>query len=129
MTKNTAKTDINLELDKTAERLGLGLAFIKKNPETLADNLFKPTKKAFSLPKDKASSERSYSKQESFLKLVEIQQMALETLPKPDFTAALRSEELKGKLFGLYQDKTTASSLKEETFTLTPTALVTFVDK
>ena len=70
----------------------------------------------------------SYSKEDSFTKLIEIQQMALAQEPKPDFTAALRSEELKGKLFGLYQDK--KGELEETSvLKLTPTALVSFVEK
>ncbi len=67
-----------------------------------------------------------YSKQSSFLMLSKIQEMALDQTPKPDFTAALRAEELKGKLFHLYQEK------KEEkqslTTLLTPKALVTFIE-
>ncbi len=54
-----------------------------------------------------------YTKKESFLKLLEIQELALSISPKPDFTAALRAEELKGKLFGLYQDKKSEDQLTE----------------
>lgn len=67
----------------------------------------------------------TYTKKESFQKLVEIQELALSMEPKPDFTAALRSEELKGKLFGLYQDKSKEEGVSE-TVKLSPTALVCF---
>ena len=66
-----------------------------------------------------------YTKKESFLKLVEIQELALSQSPKPDFTAALRSEELKGKLFGLYQDK--KSDDATETLKFSPKAVVEWV--
>lgn len=56
----------------------------------------------------------TYTKKESFLKLQEIQELALSMEPKPDFTAALRSEELKGKLFGLYQDKKSPTEPNEQ---------------
>ncbi len=60
------------------------------------------------------SQKITYSKKESFLKLQEIQELALSMEPKPDFTAALRSEELKGKLFGLYQDKKSPTEPNEQ---------------
>ncbi len=65
-----------------------------------------------------------YSKKESFLKLIKIQELALSMEPKPDFTAALKSEELKGKLFGLYQDK---KQEEEGSVQVYPTALVEWV--
>ena len=79
--------------------------------------------------KEKKNQKISYSKIESFLKLNEIQEMALSLSPKPDFTAALRSEELKGKLFQLYQDKKESASIKTSSIALTPTALVSFVER
>lgn len=75
----------------------------------------------------KSTKSLTYSKEESFKKLMEIQELALSMEPKPDFTAALRSEELKGKLFALYDKKEDRPSASE-TLTLTPSALVTFVD-
>lgn len=69
----------------------------------------------------------TYTKKDSFLKLQEIQELALSMEPKPDFTAALRSEELKGKLFGLYQDKKDSSETKKETLRMSPTALVQWI--
>lgn len=67
----------------------------------------------------------NYSKQSSFLMLSKIQEMALEQAPKPDFTAALRAEELKGKLFHLYQEK---KDEKQIATVLTPKALVSFIE-
>ena len=46
-----------------------------------------------------------YSALESFNKLKEIQELALANGVKPDLTNALKAEELKGKLAGLYVDK------------------------
>ncbi len=74
-----------------------------------------------------SSDNLTYTTTDSFLKLCEIQEMALNQLPKPDFTAALRSEELKGKLFSLYSDKKEKESEKL-TDTL-PQILVEFIDK
>ena len=67
-----------------------------------------------------------YTKKESFLKLLEIQELALSISPKPDFTAALRAEELKGKLFGLYQDKKSEDQLTEM-LKFSPKAVVEWV--
>ncbi|MDR2901794.1 MAG: terminase small subunit [Lactobacillales bacterium] len=48
-----------------------------------------------------------YSKKESFDYLCHVQAAAFDITPKPDFTAILKAEELKGKLTGLYEkDKT-----------------------
>lgn len=68
----------------------------------------------------------NYSKQSSFLMLSKIQEMALDQTPKPDFTAALRAEELKGKLFHLYQEK--KEDGKTIATVLTPKALVSFIE-
>ena len=68
----------------------------------------------------------NYSKQSSFLMLSKIQEMALDQTPKPDFTAALRAEELKGKLFHLYQEK--KEDAKTIATVLTPKALVSFIE-
>ncbi|MBO7244273.1 MAG: hypothetical protein J6V53_03215 [Alphaproteobacteria bacterium] len=68
----------------------------------------------------------NYSKQASFLMLSKIQEMALDQTPKPDFTAALRAEELKGKLFHLYQEKKEPD--KSVLGVLTPKALVSFIE-
>lgn len=65
-----------------------------------------------------------YSIKDSFLMLLKIQEMALDQQPKPDFTAALRAEELKGKLFHLYQDKKDEKASVTTLFT--PKALVSF---
>lgn len=46
-----------------------------------------------------------YSALESFSKLKEIQELALANGVKPDLTNALKAEELKGKLAGLYVEK------------------------
>lgn len=46
-----------------------------------------------------------YSALESFNKLKEIQELALVNQLKPDLTNALKAEELKGKLAGLYVEK------------------------
>ena len=68
-----------------------------------------------------------YSARDSFLKLCRIQETALALEPKPDFTAALKSEELKGKLCGLYPDKKKAA-LDEEAESY-PVITVEFVEK
>lgn len=68
-----------------------------------------------------------YSKTESFLMLSKIQEMALDQSPKPDFQVALRAEELKGKLFHLYQEKK-EKPRDEITTVLTPKALVSFIE-
>ena len=47
-------------------------------------------------------------------------------MPKPDFTAALRSEELKGKLFALYSDKKEKETQSMDSL---PQILVEFIDK
>ncbi len=67
----------------------------------------------------------SYTVSESFFKLCEIQEMALTQSPKPDFTAALRSEELKGKLFSLYSEKKDP----EKSLGTLPQVLVEFIDR
>jgi phage terminase small subunit len=46
----------------------------------------------------------NYTVQESLKKLIEIQNIALNN-ERPDLTNAIRTEELKGKLLGLYTDK------------------------
>lgn len=66
----------------------------------------------------------SYTVADSFSKLCDIQETALSMAPKPDFTAALKSEELKGKLFGLYTDKKD----KEKGFENLPQLLVEFIE-
>lgn len=66
----------------------------------------------------------SYTIADSFSKLCDIQETALSMAPKPDFTAALKSEELKGKLFGLYTDKKD----KEKGFENLPQLLVEFIE-
>ena len=68
----------------------------------------------------------TYTTTDSFLKLCEIQEMALNQMPKPDFTAALRSEELKGKLFALYSDKKEKETQPMDSL---PQILVEFIDK
>lgn len=90
--------------------------------------LFDEIKEELSLEKSlkPVAQKLSYTKKESFLKLLEIQELALSMEPKPDFTAALRSEELKGKLFGLYQDKKSQDPPSE--VQVFPTALVKWVD-
>ncbi len=65
-----------------------------------------------------------YTVADSFKKLCEVQEMALEITPKPDFTAVLRCEELKGKLFGLYSDKKD----KEISNQVPPKMLVEFIN-
>ncbi len=67
----------------------------------------------------------TYAVPDSFLKLCEIQEMALGLSPKPDFTAALRSEELKGKLFSLYSEKKETEKSLENL----PQILVEFIDR
>ncbi len=67
----------------------------------------------------------TYTIPDSFSKLCEIQEMALNLSPKPDFTAALRSEELKGKLFALYSEKKEADKSLEAL----PQILVEFIDR
>ena len=52
----------------------------------------------------------AYTKEDSFNRLCEIQEKALNNEAKIEFTAALKAEELKGKLMGLYSDQ----SQKEE---------------
>jgi phage terminase small subunit len=46
----------------------------------------------------------NYTIEDSFRKLIEIQNIALNS-ERPDLTNAIKSEELKGKLLGLYTDK------------------------
>ena len=43
-----------------------------------------------------------YSRRDSFQYLCRVQEHAFDVTPKPDFTAILKAEELKGKLIGLY---------------------------
>ena len=64
-----------------------------------------------------------YTLNDSFQNLCAIQQTALSLSPKPDFSAALKAEELKGKLFGLYGDK------KEKTAESLPKVLVEFIEQ
>lgn len=66
----------------------------------------------------------NYSVEESFLMLNKIQEEALSLAPKPDFSAALKAEELKGKLFTLYH-----AQLKSDEEKNIPQILVKFVDK
>lgn len=79
-----------------------------------------------------ASSQKTdniYTVWESFKELQSIQDLALSQSPKPDFTAALKSEELKGKLFGLYLDKSSKKTSQEITLdnATLPQILVEFV--
>ena len=55
--------------------------------------------------KKNIEKELVYSAIESFSKLKEIQELALANGVKPDLTNALKAEELKGKLAGLYVEK------------------------
>lgn len=55
--------------------------------------------------KKNIEKELVYSALESFSKLKEIQELALGNKLKPDLTNALKAEELKGKLAGLYVEK------------------------
>lgn len=66
-----------------------------------------------------------YSLNDSFQNLCAIQQTALSLSPKPDFSAALKAEELKGKLFGLYHDK----KEKEKITEALPKVLVEFIEQ
>ena len=79
------------------------------------------------LPTVRAEPFIDYSVRDSFLKLCTIQETALAQEPKPDFTAALKSEELKGKLCGLYPNKKKDSS-DDETDSY-PIIAVQFVEK
>lgn len=58
-----------------------------------------------------------YSRRDSFQYLCRVQEHAFDVTPKPDFTAILKAEELKGKLTGLYDkeraDDTPAASTVE----------------
>lgn len=67
----------------------------------------------------------SYGLNESFQNLCAIQNTALSLSPKPDFSAALKAEELKGKLFGLYGDKKD----KEKEAAFLPKVLVEFIEQ
>ena len=64
------------------------------------------------MPKKKKSEEKvKYSKQQSFENLETVQELALSRKGKddeinPDISVFLKAEELKGKLYGLYSDKT-----------------------
>ena len=70
------------------------------------------------MPRKKKTSVK-YSKQESFENLETVQELALTRKGKddelnPDISVFLKAEELKGKLFGLYSDKSeTKMSLKK----------------
>ena len=64
-----------------------------------------------------------YTLDDSFHTLCAIQETALSLTPKPDFSAALKAEELKGKLFGLYNDK------KEKLYDSLPQMLVEFIEQ
>ena len=66
-----------------------------------------------------------YTSDDSFQTLCAIQKTALSLEPKPDFSAALKAEELKGKLFGLYNDK----KEKDKFSDTLPQILVEFIEK
>ncbi len=55
-------------------------------------------------PKKRRTQQVAYSVADSFETLCRIQEQALSAEPKPDFATALKIEELKGKLTGLYVD-------------------------
>jgi len=70
------------------------------------------------MPRKKKTTNK-YSKQESFENLETVQELALSRKGKddelnPDISVFLKAEELKGKLYGLYSDKSeTKMSLKK----------------
>jgi phage terminase small subunit len=72
-----------------------------------ASRLMNDSKVAARLEELKKGIEKEliYSALESFNKLKEIQELALGNQLKPDLTNALKAEELKGKLAGLYVEK------------------------
>lgn len=62
--------------------------------------------------------EIAYSRLKSFHYLCHVQERAFEMTPKPDFTAILKAEELKGKLSGLYDKE------REETSCIPPVEVI-----
>lgn len=90
--------------------------------ENQSDEYIQP--KAISRKRGRSPKENTplYTVSDSFYKLCEVQERALLLEPKPDFTAVLKSEELKGKLFGLY----TEHKEKEQESAL-PRILVDFI--
>ena len=74
---------------------------------TMASRLLRDVKIESRLEELKKGIEKElvYSALESFNKLKEIQELALGNQLKPDLTNALKAEELKGKLAGLYVEK------------------------
>jgi len=64
--------------------------------------------------KKKNIDDNKYSKNDSFEKLKEVQEMALNRRGKddeinPDISVFLKAEELKGKLYGLYAEREKSS--------------------
>ena len=83
---------------------------LKMKEETIwsnASRLIKNSKVIARIEELKKNIEKElvYSALESFSKLKEIQELALANGVKPDLTNALKAEELKGKLAGLYVEK------------------------
>lgn len=84
----------------------------QESVHTLASRLLKKVevKSRLSELKEKTTEEIKYTVEDSFRKLSEIQALALARKRKfgiadPDLTNAIKAEELKGKLKGLYVEK------------------------
>lgn len=85
---------------------GYSIGYARKNSSDLQEK-YKNQIEALKPIKQQAIQEQfKYTVQESFNKLTEIQQLALLTDEKGNYTnlnAAIKAEELKGKMYGVYE--------------------------
>ena len=80
--------------------------YAKKDSSKMQEKYKKEIEEFEAIAQETIEKEFSYSIKESFKKLCEIQEMALNSLDKngnPNLNALIKAEELKGKMFGLYK--------------------------
>lgn len=85
---------------------GYSEKYAKTNSHILREKYENEIKELKAIAKRKIEEEFSYTAYDSFKKLQELQQMALNCFDKngnPDVKTAIKAEELKGKLMGAYE--------------------------
>lgn len=91
---------------KACIQAGYSEKYAKTDSHKLREKYEKEIAKLEEIAKEIIEENFEYSINESFKKLCEIQEMALNSLDKngnPNLNALIKAEELKGKMFGLYK--------------------------
>ena len=97
-------------------KAGYTESYAHSNSHILRDKYVKQIEELKPIAKAAIQEEFKYTAKESFKKLTEIQELALSTDDKGNYTnlsAAIKAEELKGRLFGAYEQDNTQKAVPE----------------